>query len=665
MPLDELIPKLDDRRYDDIITEIRTRIARYAPEWRPGASAWTDANDSEPGVTLAQVFAWLADMLLYRLNQVPALNYIKFLQLLGLELLPAEPALAEVTFPVSNNYSDTTVIVPERTQISGDPGDGQPPLIFETASALIALRAQLDSVMAFDGYSYEDVSALNQDAADGFQPFGPAAPEGALMALGFVDPDQSSPLPLPGVVINLAIITKSDPSQAQYLQCGVPGTLAYAPARVSWEYWSGSAWESLTVLKDETLAFTRSGHIYLQLPAKGISAQTTLTSDQTIPRYWIRARLELSRYERPPELLAIRTNTIAVEQAETVSDEVLGGSNGMPNQTFRLASTPVLKGSLRLEIQQSDQGYDPWTEVEDFFGSGPSDNHYLLNRTSGEIRTGDGVNGNIPVAYVNNPDANVVARTYRFGGGKRGNVPSGFIKTLVSTVDGIDATGVANLQAANSGREEETLDEATKRAPRAIKSRCRAVTNEDYEYLAMQAANVKRAKALPLFHPDFPGVKVPGVVTVMVVPDSDDPAPEPSEGTLRTVCAYLDQRRLLTTELYVVRPVYQQVEIQGMVIASDQADLAEVNTAVEQTLLEYFHPLTGGEDGIGWPFGGTIFYSRVYQRVFSVPGVQSIKQMIIVLDGEQMEQCRDVTILENGLVFSTQHAVQVQYTFEQ
>ena len=664
MPLDELIPKLDDRRYADIVTEIRTRIARYAPEWRPGESAWTDVNDSDPGITLAQVFAWLADGLLYRLNQVPALNYIKFLQLLGIELRSAEPALAEVTLPVSEDYTDTTVIVPERTQISADPGDGEPPLIFETTRALIALRAKLDSVLAFDGYSYEDVSALNQEAVDGFQPYGPAAREGAELALGFIDP-HSPPSPLPSTELDLAITVKRAPLKTQYLTCGIPDTSAYGPARIRWEYWNGSAWESLMVLKDETLAFTRSGHIYLKLPPKGISQQSKLTSDQTIPRYWIRARLERSQYERPPELLAIRTNTVGVEQGETVRDEVLGGSSGRPNQSFRLASTPVLKGSLNLEIQQSDQGYEPWTEVEDFFSSNPSDNHFVLNRSTGEVRTGDGVNGNIPVAYVDNPDTNVVARTYRFGGGKRGNVPAGSIKTLVSTMDGIDANGVTNLQAAHSGRDEEILEEVKKRAPRAIKSRCRAVTAEDYEYHAMQAGNVKRAKALPLFHPDFPGVKVPGVITVIVVPDSDEPAPEPSDGTLRTVCAYLDQRRLLTTELYVVKPVYQLVEVRGEVIVSGQADLAEVHKRIEETLLEYFHPLKGGEDGLGWPFGGTIFYSRVYQHVFTVPGVQSIQQLIIVADGEEMEQCRDVPILENGLVYSIQHTVQVRYSFEE
>jgi uncharacterized phage protein gp47/JayE len=181
----------------------------------------------------------------------------------------------------------------------------------------------------------------------------------------------------------------------------------------------------------------------------------------------------------------------------------------------------------------------------------------------------------------------------------------------------------------------------------------------------MRVGTVKRARALPLTHPNFPDVKVPGVITVVVVPDSDAPDPMPSEATLKAVCAYLDQRRLLTSEVYVVRPTYQQVEVRGEVLVNDSADLAEVKEGIEQALLTYFHPLRGGEDGLGWPFGGTIFYSRVYQRVFTVPGVQSIKSLTIVLDGEEMQECRDVPIKEGGLLFSTQHAVEVQYQFEE
>ena len=102
MPLADAIPKIDDRSYDSILAEMRSRISRYTPEWKP---VWTDLNDSDPGITMLQVFAWLGEMLAYRMNQVPELNYLKFLQLLGIELRPTEPAQVEITFPVRENFA--------------------------------------------------------------------------------------------------------------------------------------------------------------------------------------------------------------------------------------------------------------------------------------------------------------------------------------------------------------------------------------------------------------------------------------------------------------------------------------------------------------------------------------------------------------------------------
>jgi predicted phage baseplate assembly protein len=655
MPLEDFLPQIDDRRYDDIVTEIRTRVARYAPEWRPGQSAWTDVNDNDPGVTFAQVFAWQAEMLLYRLNKVPLLNYIKFLELLGIELRAAEPARAEVTFALKPSHPDPTLIVPSRSQLTADPKDGGSPLVFETVRALLAWRARLDAVLSSDGSNYTDVTAANLEAADGFQPFGPQARVGSELALGFVD---AAPLP-PGQ-LDLAFTARRDALGAHFLACATP---AYPPATLAWEYWDGARWQCLDVLKDETLAFTRTGHVVLRIPEAGVSAKTKLTGDPKEPaRLWLRARVAASQYERAPELLAVRTNTIAVEQAETIKDEVLGGSDGSRNQVFQLGSKPVVAGSLALEIEQSDKGYEPWTEVEDIFTAGPHDAVYALDRATGGIRTGDGVNGDIPVAYVANPTANVIAREYRTGGGKRGNVAAGAIDTLVTPVTGVDDNAVGNLLPAHDGREEESVEEVMKRTPRSIRSRERAVTSEDFEYLAGQAGNVRRAKALALFHPQFPTTQVPGTVTVIVVPDSDDPAPVPSEGLLRTVCAYLDQRRLLTTELYVMKPAYQQVSIHTEVVVAEDADLAEVSTAIQQRLRDYFHPLRGGESGSGWPFGEKIAYSRVYQHVFGVEGVSSITSLAIFIDGEERPPCTDVPIARNALLFSTEHAVIAHYS---
>ena len=265
----------------------------------------------------------------------------------------------------------------------------------------------------------------------GFQPFGPLANDGSALLLGFDDPG-----PFPALELNLAICDLAGQSrQSAAFQCGLPDAPSFASATLRWEFWNGSDWQRLSLLKDETRAFTRSGHVFLKTPTKSLQPAVIAPENRTL--YWIRARVERSQYERPPKLLTIRTNTMSVRQAETVRDEVLGGSNGRRDQVFRLASAPVLRDTLRLEIDEGS-GPEIWTRVDDFFGSAPADLHYMLNRTTGEIRFGDGRNGNIPVANAANPEGNIVAREYRFGGGKQGNVAAGAIKTLTTSIDGID-----------------------------------------------------------------------------------------------------------------------------------------------------------------------------------------------------------------------------------
>jgi len=665
MPLDDLLPPLDDRTYDDLVSEIRTRISRYAPEWRP--SAWTDLNDNDPGITLTQVFAWLCDMLLYRLNRVPTLTYVKFLDLIGIKLTAAAAAQAEVTLPVAFDSTvpkRTFVLVPERTQLSADPGDGGPTLIFETTRSLVAFRAAIDAVASYDpATGFMVLTDVNAQAAQGFEPFGARAPKDAYLAIGLQDPED-----LPGQVLDFAVVATGDQGGVPYVTSAPSVMTSLAPATLVWEYCNAGTWSSLTVLKDDTLALTRTGHVVLKLPSSGITAASkcsVLPSD-TQTRYWLRARVVDSQYERPPELLAIRMNTVPVEQAETIRDETVGGSDGTRNQTFQLANAPVLPNTLKLDIQVSDENPDRWVEVADLDSSGPNDNVFTLDGATGEIRTGDGEHGNVPVAYASDPDGNVVAREYRFGGGSRGNVPAGAISTLVTAVAGIDPSRIANLQPAHSGREQETLDEAKDRAPATLRSRDRAVSAADFEYLAEQAGTIRRAKALPGFHPDFPGVLLPGVVSVVVVPDAAPDAPNPpmpSDGTLRTVCQFLDERRLLTTEVFVLKPTYQRVEVRGEIIVLDAADSANVHDALVDALREYFDPLRGGDDTSkpGWPFGGTISYARVYQRVAGVAGVSSITSLVIALDDEEQPPFVDVNIDPHGLLYSTDHALNVHF----
>ncbi len=650
MPLEDHVPQLDDHSYDSIVAEMRSRISRYTPEWKP---VWSDFNDSDPGITMLQVVAWLGEMLAYRMNQVPARTYLKFLQLLGVELRAAEPARVEITFGMKPTFPEPTTIVPVGTQVIAETQGGGPPLVFEATQALTVLRPPLTALLAYDGSSrYESVTQAN-DNATSFHPFGPGASPGAALLLGF---DATKRFPATELTLH-AWAPETGPREA--VTCGFGATPSYASATVRWSAWTGFAWTPVTLLKDETLAFTRTGSVVLRTP-EGLA--TTVVPPHPAALYWLRAELVDSQYERPPVLQAVRPNTVALTQMETVRDEVLGGSTGRPEQAFRVSSTPVLRGTLELEVDQGS-GPEVWQEVQDFLASGPRDPHYVLNRTTGEVRFGDGRRGAIPIANVTNPGANVVARRYQFGGGAQGNVPSGTLRALRSAVPGVDENQVVNLMASYGGRDEETLDQAKQRAPAAVQARCRAVTSEDFEFFASQAANIARAKALPLSHPDFPDVQVPGVITVVVVPDSDDPQPRPSEGTMRTVCAALDQRRLLTTEVYVAPPSYQEVSVTVDLVAGNAADLAEVQRAVERTLLDYFHPLRGGEDGVGWPFGGTISFSRTFQQVFSVPGVSSVNRLVVAVDGVEAPECRDVALRPGALASSRAHRVSVGYAY--
>ena len=97
------VPNLDDRRFQDLVDDAKRLVQQRCPEW-------TDHNVSDPGVTLIEMFAWMTDQLLYRLNRVPDRNYVKFLELIGVSLFPPTAARAQVTFWLSAPQPDVVTI---------------------------------------------------------------------------------------------------------------------------------------------------------------------------------------------------------------------------------------------------------------------------------------------------------------------------------------------------------------------------------------------------------------------------------------------------------------------------------------------------------------------------------------------------------------------------
>jgi uncharacterized phage protein gp47/JayE len=660
MPL--IAPNLDDRQFADLVAEAKTLIPRYVPEW-------TNFNETDPGIALTELFAWMSELIIYRLNQVPNLNYIKFLQLIGIELEAAQPAQAQLTFSVARPDL-SSVIVPQGTQVAASGSSGQS-LIFELDQDLIAIGAALAAVQSYDGSGYTTQTNKNNTQGQWFYPFTQTPRAGNGLLLGF-----SSPVAFPSVQISLTVNLYQSGTTRPVVESGA---VLPPPATIVWEYFDGTQWNSVQMQSDSTMAFSQDGTIVFLGP--GSSVATAPMGNVTANLYWFRARLEASTYEMPPQVAAVLTNTGNATQAITFTGEVLGGSDATPSQTFQVTNTPIVALAKPLPVTNSDgttatitslqltidegQGPMTWQQVDDFYPYGATDRVFTLDLNSGLLTLGSGEHGAIPTANLNNPNGSIVAQSYRSGGGSQGNVAAGAITQILTNVPSINT--VTNLQAASGGTDEESLADAQLRAGMALQSNNRAVTVEDFEYMATQApgANVARALALPLYHPGFPNGQVPGAVTVIVVPNSPVPNPTPNQTTLQAVCQYLDAHRLLTSELFVAGPVYRTIQVQVQIVVAPGFDLATVQNAVQGALTTFFDPLQGGNNGTGWPFGGPIYYSDVYRVILDVDGVQRIlnNQLLFYLDGLAQTFCRDVSINPGELLSNdTQgHVVNVSY----
>ena len=117
-------PNLDDRTFDDIVEEAIRLIPQYCPEW-------TNYNPSDPGITLVELFAWMTEMILYRLNKVPDKVYVTLLDLIGIKLRPPQPASTMLSFNLVDG-AETGVWVPKGTQTATEPTESGDQIVFET-----------------------------------------------------------------------------------------------------------------------------------------------------------------------------------------------------------------------------------------------------------------------------------------------------------------------------------------------------------------------------------------------------------------------------------------------------------------------------------------------------------------------------------------------------
>lgn len=657
MPL--AVPSLDTRTFDDLVAEAQQRIPRYLPEW-------TNFNESDPGIMLVELFAWMTEAVLYELNQAPTVLQYKLLQLLGFETEAAQSATTEVQFTL--NPGVDSAIIPPLTKVlaSGVTYADGSPVIFETNSSVVAIAPALQAVVAI-----QDLSATVFFSTPGTPPQTPFAPYPTSVAAGELDALYlcfSYAKPFPPVSVDLAFFLQDAPGDTGSYTCTF-GKPPVPPATWVWEYYDAtSTWRAVNLLSDGTAALYRSGHVQFLFPTPPVSmtpfassTDSALSPFLTVPSgvnwYWVRARLVTANYEQAPSIAAITTNTAPAIAAQTITNEVVGASNGMASQQFTLANAPVLDATLVLTVDEGlTGGATIWTQVEDFYGASGDDTVYTLDATTGTITFGDNHYGAIPLPNPANP-TNIVATTYRYGGGAASNVPVATLTALQSYVAYVGS--VTNPVAASGGSDEETQADAIMRAGSDIRSTNRAVTADDFEALSLETpgALVARAQALPLTDPAFLGIQVPGSVTVIVVPHrqvDDDPTlqttstgpPSPNQTTLQAVCAWLDQHRLVTTELHVVGPTYRTLLFDVTVYCAADADLGAVSQQIQSTVRALYAPAGNGG---GWAWGATAYAAVAFATIMNVAGVTRVDTFSMTLDGVAIPVLGDAAIGANEL----------------
>lgn len=360
--------------------------------------------------------------------------------------------------------------------------------------------------------------------------------------------------------------------------------------------------------------------------------------------------------------------------ARPIRREHLGQSDGSPGQRFYLQFKPILKrmNGEFLQVLVDGEGSQAWQEVSDFANSGSQDRHYTLDPIHGELRFGPAIrqpDGTMKLYGAVPPrGAQLVFEQYRFGGGQLGNVQANILNTLKT---GIPFVGkVTNLEPAWGGLDAESLEAAMMRAPALLRSRERAVTEEDYEFLARQAlpSAIGRVKCLQP-RPSEAGRIAPGQVYVLVIPRIAQPNAyiepeklEPKEEDIRSLDAYLEDRRLLTTRLDIRPPAYYWVSAHVKLRAVPGTDRIEVETQVLSRLYKFLNPICGGPDGKGWPFGRHLFVSDIYQCLQGVPDIQfirSVEMFATKAGGEaQGEALETLEIVSHGIIASGLHSVE-------
>lgn len=653
---------LHDQTAEEIAAELVRQIPAHTPEWRNPAPG-------DPGRALIDLFAFMADKLLYRVNLLPERQRLMFLRLLDMPMRAATPARGLLQLTHSAPRDHAPVALAARTLVPGKPEfetTGPATILPVTgmvyakrlptpdeASSVAGLTGALEQVYEVDNaQAYVTTPLFAGGRADdaGFDVVRDTRDQCLWVALLAADAPadkaafreeafkRRGAAPL---VLNVGFAPRAEaPVDTLALDAPKPRPEAWA-----WQMPTGRARpdgqpEYITLappVENTTEGFTRPGVLRLLLPdvsdiglpendpdvdvLAGVGDRPPRIDDpDTAARLvgWLRLAPRETSETFPLSWLGL--NAVGIEARRTLRNIVLGQATSGSDQQMRLPAGNVDPDSLLIDVQRTDGAYETWTRVDDFLGHDRKATVYMLDPEAGTIRFGDGMSGRVPPRGVR-----VRATLMRHGGGGAGNIAAG-------TLAAIAHPRLKALQpvATAGGAEAETLAEAEIRLPAHLRHSDRAVTERDFRDLAPLTPGVElsRVEVLPRFQPFQRLGEVPGCVSVLVLPQPralTDPAPRPDRAILQAVTDYLDARRPMGTELHVIGPEYRQLSVSASVKVREGFAPDTVLAEVETALRLFLAPTApGGRDGSGWALGRTVSNLELEVIAARVAGLEAV-----------------------------------------
>lgn len=669
MPLP--VPNLDDRRFDDLVAEARSRLATHLPEL-------TQVAPGDPVHAFIDLFAWLTETIIYRANLIPERQRRVFLNLLQ---IPVRPAVAASGF-VSIDASPTSVSLPSFLPAGSQLRAGKVNL--STTSELQPTCLSLQ-VLVKELLSVNDLENMGMTLQDLHEQYGLRAGEmpkpfrARQLAVGQETLSISNTLDksfylacvapkalagqlsilreeLTGLRFNIAL-APADTVQEEELVVDTEN--ATYPRHLVWELMAEgpdgtTRYLPLEIIEDTSFGGRRKGVVKVRLPANadlftsfanadpmfnGTSSLPPAPEDEEIAErvaFWLRMR---SPDEPQLQLSYIGINAVDVVARGQRNDVLLGIGTGLPDQALPLPDAHIDATTLVLQVEENGV-WNTWHGLDFTAGQGPEARVYRLDPASGYVYFGDGMD----TGFRPPRGARIRAAVYRSGGGIEGNLKAGAIKELV---DGSSRLRLRHDWPLSGGRDAETLSQAENRIPQYLTHRNRAVTATDYQALCLNnpVAPVARAEVREGF---LPGAtlaaaqrEVPGALSVFVLPPADvsiNNWPKPTRGLLKDVFNYLINRCMVGTELYVLSPQFVPLAVSILVTVRDPSTEQETLNQVSNAVTQYLSPLSpGGAEQNGWPVGGAVRANELLTQAARIPGVISVNAIALFTQSQDAD----------------------------